>query len=920
MPATLELIGRDAELAHIADFVAAISAGPSALILEGEPGIGKTALWTSALARTEVSIRVLKCQAARPETELSLAGLSDLLNPVIDVVLPALPIPLARALEIALLRVEAGTMPLEQRTLMTAFAQAIRILSGQGPLLIAIDDMQWLDRETAAILAFGLRRLDGEPVRVLASLRASFDGQSAANPLMGMAPHLVTTLSIGPMPAAALTRMLRSRVSADMSWPVARRIHDACQGNPLHALELARVIRPHSHSIDEPLRVPPSLRQLVTRRLAALPDDTNDALLLASATPAPLLPRLALALGQPSAEPAIQPALDAGIVTIVGETVAFEHPLWPTAAYSSASASRRRRAHKRLAGVTGNREERARHLALAAQEPDERVAAALGAVAKTAAARGAMSSAAELTGLAARLSPDEALRLSRSVDAAKYLYEAGDSAQARKSLEKVVAQAPSGAPRARALLALGQVRVFDLDAAPVLAILREALRQAAEDEVLQAEIHVAISWVCESDLDAGLAHAKAAEALLAGRDEPELLATILHAQLMFENLTGEGMSDDLAARALELERRAPSASVAERPSFQIAAILVTHDRLDEARARLSTALGDIPIELPATARLEVVSALVHTEVLAGNWESAQRWAENAAADIELTGPEDQRSWTTALEAEVDAVRGRTAEARAKATEVLRQSVEAGSPFGQLRALPILGFLALSEDDPAQAVGYLSQADEWCERIGLREPGRFRFLADYAEALIATGDLERAAEVTDRLDVRGRRLGRKWALATSARCGALIAMARGDAEHATALVQAALCWHDGLPMPFELGRTHLIAGEIHRRAKHKRAAAGHMQTALEIFVDLGAPLWSRRARTELSRVGVRTGSALELTETERQVAELAASGLTNREVAARMFLSLRTVESSLSRTYRKLGIRSRTELARRSPIR
>lgn len=173
MPAMPELVGRDPEQAELAAFVTAIPAGPAVLILEGEPGIGKTALWASAVAAARESYLVLACHAAQKETALSLTGLSDLLAPVIDTVLPVLPRPLARALEIALLRAEPGTTPLGQRTLMTAFTEAIRSLSRQGPLLIAIDDVQWLDRSTAAILAFALRRLDHEPVGVLASLRTS---------------------------------------------------------------------------------------------------------------------------------------------------------------------------------------------------------------------------------------------------------------------------------------------------------------------------------------------------------------------------------------------------------------------------------------------------------------------------------------------------------------------------------------------------------------------------------------------------------------------------------------------------------------------------------------------------------------------------------------------------------------------------
>lgn len=914
MSASQELVGRDAVLAQLAAFIRAVPDGPAVLILEGEPGIGKTALWTSALAEAGDAVLVLRCQGAQREADLSLLGLSDLLSPVIDTVLPVLAAPLARTLEIALLRAEAGDEPLDRRTLMTAFAHAVRSLATRGPLLIAVDDLQWLDAASAEMLAFTLRRLERGPVGVLASVRTA-DGEPDGYPLADAVPGLITRLPIGPLPAGPLTRILRSRVSAEIAWPVARRIHEASRGNPMHAIELGRALAPREYSIDGPLRVSPSLQQLVRRRLAALPQTTRDTLLLAAATSQPVLSSLARGLAPQSADDAIEPAVEAGLVIVNGDAISFVHPLWAAAAYSSASPGRRRRAHARLAAVAVNQEERARHLALAASAPDEDVAAALAAAAKSAAARGASGAAAELASLAARLSPDQGARLGRSIEAARYLYQAGDTAQARRSLEQLTGRLPHGTARARALLALGQVRVFDLDAGPVLGILGEALADAVGDQVLQAEIHMVMSWICEADLAAGLAHAREAERLLAEHDEPALLASICNAQLMFENLTGGGLPRDLANRALALERRAPPASVTERPSFVISSIHITHDRLDDARRGLLGTLEDIAEDEPAAARLEVLSGLVHIELLAGNWDLARHWAAETTASVELTGQEDQRCWSMALEAEVDAVQGRNADARAKAGESLRQSAAAGSPFGMLRVLPILGFVALSEDNPAEAARYLEQADEWCELIGLREPGRFRFHGDHAEALIAIGDLDRAAEVIGRLESRGRQLGRRSALASSARCAALLATARCDSGQADRELQSAFAWHDGLPMPFELGRSHLAAGEIYRRAKRKKLASEHLHAALDIFDQLGAPLWSHRASTGLARIGLRAVSSFDLTETEQQVADLVASGLTNREVAARMFVSLRTVESCLSRTYRKLGLRSRAELVR-----
>lgn len=919
MPAAPAIIGRDAELSEVMAFVRGAAAAPAptapaGLILEGEPGIGKTALWTAGVTRARELGVVLACRAARPEMRLSLAGLCDLLGPVADDVLPSLPAPMGRALEVALLRADAGETPLEQRALMAAFAAAVKSLSSQGGVLIAIDDVQWLDAATAEVLGFALRRRSGEPVRVLASLRSPAPEEPPLDLAGALAPHQVRRLLVGPLPVGAVGGILRSQVAAGLSWPTVRRIHSASHGNPFYALELARSLPPATDSVDEPLRVPPSLRQLVHDRLASFPEETSDTLLLTAAAPVPLLSRLAAAAGGGSPERALRPAITAKVVMVEDDLVRFAHPLWAAAAYSSASTSRRRSAHRRLARTARDAEERARHLALAADGPREDVAAALTTAARQARARGAAWPAAELAGLASRLSPAGEARLRRSIEAAEYLFQAGDAGRARKSLETLVEAAPAGPLRARAMLALGRVRMYELDVEPLLRILAGALRDAAGDPVLQAEIHVMMAWLCESDLPAGLEHARTATALLPDTSEPSLLASALDCELTFEHLCGGRIPAGLADRALALERRSAPARVADRPSFRIGTLLRCEGDLDGARTRLLASVAAVTAEQDEASRFEVLASLVRTELLAGDWAAAQRYATDAAASAELAGHSDVSPITAMLEAEIDALCGRVAEAKGKASQALRRASAAGSPFAMLRALSVLGFAALSAGEAAEAVRYLSQADKLCERIGLREPGRYPFHGDYAEALIAAGDLDQAEDVIGRLEARGRELGRRWVQAVAARCRALLCGARGDANGAAAAIAAALDYHRGLPMPFELGRTHLVAGEISRRFKHRKQAAGELGQALELFDLLGAPLWSRRASAELARVGLRTASPTGLTQTEHQVASLVCAGLSNREVAERMFISMRTVESNLTRIYRKLGVRSRTELA------
>jgi len=229
---------------------------------------------------------------------------------------------------------------------------------------------------------------------------------------------------------------------------------------------------------------------------------------------------------------------------------------------------------------------------------------------------------------------------------------------------------------------------------------------------------------------------------------------------------------------------------------------------------------------------------------------------------------------------------------------------------------VLGFLDLSTGELAAADRHLSRADEIGERIGLVEPGQWRFHADHIEALVGLGELERAAALCARLEERGRAVDRPWALATAARCRGLIAAAQGDLEAAVTECERALVEHGRLPVPFERARTLLVLGQVERRARRKRAARESLAAALAVFEQLGAPLWVKRARAELARIGGRTPAGSELTASEARVAALVAQGRTNKEAAAELFLSVNTVETTLRHVYAKLGVRSRAELARR----
>jgi DNA-binding CsgD family transcriptional regulator len=543
------------------------------------------------------------------------------------------------------------------------------------------------------------------------------------------------------------------------------------------------------------------------------------------------------------------------------------------------------------------------------------VAAALAAAAEQARARGAAWPAAELAGHAARLSPDAQPRYDRAITAAQYLFGAGDAAGARHTLEALLGEALDDHMRARALLALSRVRMHELDFRPVISILERALACAEGDPSLQAEIRVMLAFQSDDDFPAGLAHVRAAVELLSEAGDPAALARALSAEMAMRDLCHGVVPATVIDGALAAERLAAPARVRDRPSYRLGVCLRSAGDVPAALVRLRAALAAVDAEQDEASRSEVLVSVVRAELLAGEWDAAWRHAAEAVDALMLPEQRAAEQIVRALQAEIDALRGLLVEAKATAEQVLRESAVAGAVIAPLFALAALGFASLCQDDPVAAVGYLKQADDLALSQGQGGPGNFPYHGDYAEALIWAGELDQAAAVIARLRAHGEELGRAWLLAVAERCQAMLCAARGDADGAISAAQSALDRHERLAIPFEAGRAHLAAGGIHRRAKHKRQAANHLSQAAIIFDKLGAPLWSARAHAELSRVGLRADSKFALTQTERQVAALVVQGLSNREVAGRLFVSVRTVESNLSRIYRKLGVRSRTEMVR-----
>ncbi|MGH2530034.1 MAG: ATP-binding protein [Actinomycetota bacterium] len=908
-----EVVGRATELSRLDSFLDAVASGPAALVLEGEPGIGKTTLWKRGMAAAaDRGWPVWSGRPAESEAKLSFAGLADLLEKAGEAI-DGIPDPQRHALEVALLRAEPGGAPPDPHAVSAAVLSALRQTATRGPFLVALDDVQWLDHATGRALEFAARRLEEERVGLLLSVRET--GRALPLDLShGFPKERTTRLALEPLSPDALGELLRARLGATLPRPTLKRLHEISGGNPFYALEIAAAeLRGEQGVTGQALPIPKSLRQdFVRDRLRVLPALAREALLFASACSRPTVGLLETAMGRANIGPQLAKAADAGIVETDGDEIRFTHPLYGSAIYAEASRDHRHRVHRRLGEVVPDPEERARHLALAADGPDPGIALALEEAAKAALARGSPISAAELCELAERLTPpDHAANIRRlRMSAADYRLLAGDYEMALSLLEPVASTVPRGRERAEALRRLGRVLFYLADDRRAVDVLGKALLEEGVPLATLGSIHAWRSWALNwsGDVLAAERHAEEALRLAELGDDPAVLVEALTALATIRTALGRGMTHDLIERALELEGSIEPFSVTDRPSLVHANQLVWTGELDEAR-RICTALLE-----EATARGdedsvgELHRALGQVELLAGNWEASHNHYEKGIALGANPG-----SWL-GTRAIVEACVGDVESARADASEALDEARGGHSVVGELLALTVLGFLELSLGNAAAANEHLRQAWRLHHRLGFGEPAMFRFVGDYAEVLIELGEHTEATQVIDWLDERGHALDRPWALAVVARYRGLMAAAEGDFQTAFASLDQALKEHERLPMPFERGRTLLVLGTIRRRAKQKRPAREALEEALAIFERLGAPLWAEKARAELARIGGRRAAGGQLTEAEARVAKLAAAGRTNREIADALFMSVRTVEGHLSRAYAKLGVRSRTELA------
>jgi hypothetical protein len=428
------------------EFLAAAATTPSALVLEGEPGIGKTTLWSAAVEwARERGFRVLSARPAEAESVFAYASVADLLSGVDGAAWADLPAPQRLAVDWALLRAEPGGVATDQRAVAAGFLSVVNALADEGPVLVAIDDLQWLDPSSAHVVGFVARRISGR-VGVLGAVRTG-PGGGEVPWLQLPRPEDIRRVEVGPLSMGALHAVISERLGLSLSRPKMVRIYEISGGNPFYALELARAMGSETLSA-EGQQLPSTLADLVRARMGSLETAVQDMLFAAACVVGPTVELVAKATSTHAERVAelLEDAECKGILGIHGHQIRFTHPLLASGVYAGAAPPRRRRMHQRLAAVVDQPELRARHLALAAVSGDPLTLQSLDAAAEMAGRRGAPAAAAELLDLAIGLGGDTP---QRRIESASHHFNAGDLGRSGALLEEAIDRLGGGryAPR-----------------------------------------------------------------------------------------------------------------------------------------------------------------------------------------------------------------------------------------------------------------------------------------------------------------------------------------------------------------------------------------------------------------------------------------------------------------------------------------
>ncbi|WP_420108487.1 AAA family ATPase [Mycolicibacter arupensis] len=898
------------EMRAVADLLARARPGPAALMVEGEAGIGKTTLVLHALevARNQ-GFSVLSAHGSVAEVEYAYAAVADLIGGIDQAVLAKLTSQQRRALDRAQDALTAGAPDIDERTIAAAFCAAIENLSATSPVLLALDDAQWLDPSSRAVIGFTARRLSGA-VGLLVTVRLGEPhGADAARWLTLRDPSAIARLRVGPWDLEGTHNLIAHRWGRGLARPALLRVHRLSGGNPMFALELARA---QLDSPDAANEFPSSLAALVSGRLERLTGDSEAVRLAAACSASPTAEELAAVtrLSAVRVIAAVEVCEKLGMIALGGHHIRFTHPLYASGVAANAAPARRRAVHRSLAAVVTDPGLRARHLVLSATTVGAADLAEIDAAAETLAASGAKAAAAELIDAVLDRGGDSP---QRRIRCAELHFRSGSILPARRHLQAVLDGRPSASLRALALAHLGAVQAYDDDLPGAI----EALSGAAADAVdvpmlrLVCLLRLALALAIADQMSATIEHAQGAISLAEELDAPGLLSQALAIWVTATFIWGHGVDGGALRLAVQLEDPHSGATTFLRARAAEAVISAYVGDLETANAQIRAVRDGMTADGSEVDLVWVDNRIAAVAIWAGRYDEAGRAAHAAVLRAEQFGGRLSCATAWTKRAAVAAFQGRTAEARADAHAAIEAAVVAGAARQVKEPTRVLAFVEVSLGDYASALTVLRPLLDQFDPPHELEIEGGEHLPDAIEALVAVERIDEAETLVHALETHGAARDRPWMMAVGARGRAMVLAARGDLAGAQRALGRALTQHQRLRMPFEQARTELLLGQLHRRRRQRASATAALGAALKAFQELGTPIWADRAQSELVRLG---SASRRLTRAEGRMAVLASQGLTNREIAGELFLAEKTVESTLSSVYRKLGIRSRVMLS------
>ena len=910
------LIGRDRELTQLAGLVLDVARGHGrALLVRGEAGIGKSALLEAArVAALDRDVRVLWVAGVESETELAFSALHDLLSPVISDrgVLPA---PQSAALASALAL--APGVPGDRLAVCVATLRMLEHAAATGPLLVIVDDLPWVDSASRECVIFAARRVQGQLAVVLA---ARDDGRVDGPP--GVLPQL-PEMVVPALEPAAVTQLLKE-VAPDIVTPVAAAVAEAAAGNPLALRGLAAALDSAQRSglaeVPAPLAPGRQLNDLYQKRIAALDEDSRLPLLVAAAYQGDDLRVIGAACAALGGDVnRLAAAEEVELVRIWAGRLSFEHPLARGVVYHHSPAGQRRSVHAALAGVLQG-ESRAWHLGSATLAPNEDVAGELEAAGRAALARRGPGPASYALERAARLSPDPERSARRLLVAGEAAFAAGMPERAVTLLGQAADTTGDLAVRALAQHRCGQTLAVSAQLPTAIELLTGAAeRTKAVHPSLAAAIMAEAAQACHvaADCRSALRLAEEAARLIEPSAPLEVRAQVV--AMLRTALVFRGALDNADPRLADADRLTESVDPFSPAGQSISLALnlrlwtgeferVRDDSLVTCtRAQEAGALSALPM---------LLVALAECQYRLGDWSAAERAATEAVATGQDFNQPSAAGHARLILVRLAAARGQDElGCRATVAATVAMAEAAGALSGVPFAVAALGFLELGLGRIPEAIEELERVARFYGNSGMEEPTLIPWEADLVEAYLRAGDIDSAEATVIVMGRRAAAAGIPTAIAPYRRC-------RGMVEHDfDGHFQESLQGDDQRPMPFERARTLLAYGRRLHRVRRRAEARAVLHDAVSGFAALGAKPWLTQAEGELLAAGGRRSSTEKsevtsdtLTPHELHVAETVARGISNRQAAAELFLSPKTVEFHLMHVYRKLGISSRAQLA------